>query len=67
MRTTLDLDDDLMRALLARYPGRSKREVVEIAIREHLHTNAYRRALELEGAFPELEDATAWTRRDRVR
>jgi Bacterial antitoxin of type II TA system, VapB len=35
MRTTLELDDGRMEALLARHPGATKREAVEIAIRAY--------------------------------
>ena len=40
MRTTLDIDDDLLRTLLARHPGTSKREAVERAIAAYLSTDA---------------------------
>lgn len=62
MRTTLDLDDELMEALLARHPGRSKREAVEIAIREYLARDAAARLRELRGRL-HLEDLSAELRR----
>ncbi len=62
MRTTLDLDDELMEALLARHPGRSKREAVEIAIREYLARDAAARLRELRGRL-HLEDPSAELRR----
>jgi Arc/MetJ family transcription regulator len=47
MRTTLDLDDDLMAALTEALPGRSKTEALEEAIRAYLRkdTVAYFRSL----------------------
>jgi hypothetical protein len=40
MRVTLDLDDDLMEALMARHPNVSKTEAIERAIREHISADA---------------------------
>src|SRR5947209_7321379 len=40
VRTTLDLDDDLIRALLSRHPGLSKTEAIEMAIRVYLRESA---------------------------
>lgn len=40
MRTTLDIADGLIDALLARYPGTSKTEAIEIAIAAHLSEDA---------------------------
>jgi Arc/MetJ family transcription regulator len=34
MRTTLDIDDDLLAAVLARYPGSTKTEAIEAAPRD---------------------------------
>lgn len=64
MRTTLDLDDRLFQALMARYPGATKTEAVEQAIREHLAHDAARRLRELRGKV-EIEDLTGELRRDR--
>lgn len=64
MRTTLELDDDLMDALLARHPGASKRQAVERAIREYLAGDAARRLRALRGKV-EIEDLSAELRRDR--
>lgn len=36
MRTTLDLDDELIASLLRRHPGRTKTAAIETAIRDHL-------------------------------
>lgn len=42
MRTTLELDDALMAALMARVPEASKTRAIEFAIREFLEADAYR-------------------------
>jgi hypothetical protein len=65
MRTTLELEDRLMEALLARHPGASKREVVERAIRAYLALDAVDRIRSLAGHL-EIDDVTAESRRDRV-
>ena len=64
MRTTLDLDDGLFQALMARYPGASKTEAVERAIREHLAHDAAERLRDLRGKV-EIEDLSCQLRRDR--
>ena len=58
MRTTLDIDDDLLRALLARHPGVSKREAVERAIAEYLSKDAASRTKALRGRV-RIEDVSA--------
>ena len=40
MRTTLDIADGLIEALMARYPDASKTEAIEIAITAHLSEDA---------------------------
>jgi hypothetical protein len=40
MRTTLDIADGLIEALMARYPDASKTEAIEIAIAAHLSDDA---------------------------
>lgn len=55
MRTTLDLDDELMRALIARHPGESKTQAVEAAIAEHLRRGAVDWLLANAGTI-EIED-----------
>ena len=40
MRTTLDLDDDLVSALVSRHPDLSKTEAIEAAIRSYLNESA---------------------------
>jgi hypothetical protein len=62
MRTTLELRDDLMRSLLARHPGSSKREAVERAIEAYLARDAVEGVRALAGAF-EVEDHSAELRR----
>ena len=58
MRTTLDIDDDLLRALLARHPGVTKREAVERAIAEYLSKDAAARTKALRGRV-RIEDVSA--------
>ena len=62
IRTTLDIDDDLLRALLARHPGVSKREAVERAISEYLSKDAAARSKALRGRV-RIEDASAGMRK----
>ena len=62
IRTTLDIDDELLRALLARHPGASKREAVERAIADYLSRDAAARARSLAGHL-EIEDLTPELRR----
>jgi Arc/MetJ family transcription regulator len=61
MRTTLDLDDELMEMLLARHPGKSKTEAVEQAIRDYLASDANARIDALRGNF-EIEDISEESR-----
>jgi Arc/MetJ family transcription regulator len=62
MRTTLEIDDELLRSLLARHPGVSKREAVERAIAAYLGSDAVARARALAGHV-EIEDVSAELRR----
>ncbi len=57
MRTTLDLDDRLMEALMARYPGVSKTKAVEAAIEDHVRRGAVDWLLENAGKI-EIEDVS---------
>lgn len=57
MRTTLDLDDGLVDALMTRYPGVSRTEAIERAIRAHLEADAVERLLAKAGSF-EIEDVS---------
>ena len=62
MRTTLDIDDELLLALLARNPGASKREAVERAIAEYLSKDASSRTKALRGKL-DIEDVSEEARR----
>lgn len=57
MRTTLDLDDALMEALLARHPDASKTDAIETAVRSYLERGASAGLRELAGTL-DLEDAS---------
>ena len=51
IRTTLDIDDDLMRTLLDRLPGRSKTDAIEHAIEVFLADDAVDRLKSLAGTL----------------
>jgi hypothetical protein len=55
IRTTLDIDDDLMRTLLDRLPGRSKTDAIEHAIEVFLADDAVDRLKSLAGTM-EIDD-----------
>jgi Arc/MetJ family transcription regulator len=57
MRTTLELDDNLMEALMARSPGKSKTKAVETAIADYLRRAAVQGIRGLRGkvAFEEVD------------
>ncbi|MGI8595743.1 MAG: type II toxin-antitoxin system VapB family antitoxin [Thermoleophilaceae bacterium] len=57
MRTTLELDDNLLETLLARLPGRSKTEAIEVALRGYLATDAISRLREIAGSV-DIEDVS---------
>ncbi len=57
MRTTLDLDDALMGALMARHPGETKTKAVESAIEAYLRRDAIEWVIGRAGSF-EIEDAS---------
>ena len=59
MRTTLDIDDRLLDALMTRSQGLSKTKAIERAIEAYVKTDAYERVRSLRGAFPEMVDTTA--------
>lgn len=65
MRTTLDIDDHLLDALLARHPGVSKREAVERAIAEYLAKDAGARTMALRGRIDVQDASTELRRADR--
>lgn len=62
MRTTLDIDDHLLEALLARHPGVSKQEAVERAIAGYLAKDAAARTMALRGSL-DIEDVSIDLRR----
>lgn len=55
MRTTLDIDDSLLKALIARHPDKSRTEAIETAIREYLAREAYEGLRALAGTL-DIED-----------
>jgi hypothetical protein len=57
MRTTLDIEDRLMEALMARHPGLSKTKAVEAAIEDHVRQKAVERLLEMRGKL-DIEDVS---------
>lgn len=57
MRTTLDLDDHLMDALMARHPGETKTKAVEVAIEEHVRRGAVDWLLRMRGKL-DIEDVS---------
>lgn len=62
MRTTLDLDDALVEALQARYPGLSRTEAIEQTIRAYLRADASEGLMALAGSF-EIDDLSAQLRK----
>ena len=65
MRTTLNIDDALMAALLARVPGVTKTEAIERALRAFLADDATARLRSLAGTL-DIEDVSQdLRRRDR--
>ena len=54
MRTTLDLDEDLVRRALAETGARTKTEVIEMGLRALLEREARRRLKALFGKGPKL-------------
>jgi hypothetical protein len=62
MRTTLDLDDALINALLLRLPGCSKTQAIEAAVHAYLAEDSASRLRELAGTV-EIEDLSADLRR----
>ncbi len=62
MRTTLDIDDALMEALLNRMPGVSKTAAIERALETFLSNDATTRLRGLAGKL-EIEDVSATLRR----
>lgn len=57
MRTTLDIDDHLMEALMARHPGVTKTKAVETAIEDHVRRGAVDWLLKMRGKL-DIEDVS---------
>ena len=62
MRTTLDLDDDLLAALVDRHPELSKTEAIEVAIRAYLEQTGIDGLRHRAGSM-QIEDLSAALRR----
>jgi Arc/MetJ family transcription regulator len=56
MKTTLDIDGELLRKALAETGARSKSEVVELGLRSLLERSARKRLRDLFGARPDIEE-----------
>ncbi len=65
MRTTLELDDSLMEALMARSQGKSKTKAVETAITDYLRRDATRGIRELRGRIS-FDDPDYWRKSRRA-
>ncbi len=65
MRTTLELDDSLMEALMARSQGKSKTKAVETAITDYLRRDATRGIRELRGGIS-FDDPDYWRKSRRA-
>lgn len=55
MRTTLDLDDDLVAALMAKHPGKSKTAAIEAEISSSLQRDAAEGLRAMAGTFADVE------------
>ena len=56
MKTTVDIDGELLRKALAETGARSNSEVVELGLRLLLESRARRRLRDLFGARPEIDE-----------
>jgi hypothetical protein len=65
MRTTLELDDDLLEALRARHPELSKTDAIELAVRNYLASEAESRLRLLAGTLDIEDVSTEWRTADR--
>ncbi len=63
MRTTLDIDDRLMDALMARSPGLSKAKAIERAIDHYVQEDVYDSLRRLRGSRKGKVDHSAESRR----
>ena len=65
MRTTLDLDEKLIKKLVRETHSRTKSQAIELAAREYLRTRRRRKILEHFGKVK--VDDLSWTLRERER
>jgi Arc/MetJ family transcription regulator len=56
MKTTVDIDDELLRQALAETGARSNSEVVELGLRSLLERSARRRLRDLFGTRPDIDE-----------
>lgn len=63
MRTTLDIDDRLLDALMARSPGLSKTKAIERAIDQYVRADVYESLRKLRGSRKDKIDFSAENRR----
>ncbi len=63
MRTTLDIDDRLLEALMARSPGLSKTKAIERAIDHFVTQDVYESLRTLRGSRPDIVDVSIENRR----
>ena len=61
MRTTLDIDEDLLDALMMRMPAASKTEAIETAISAFVGRDAVRRLTEMAGSV-DVDDLSSTLR-----
>ena len=54
MKTTINLDDDLVREAMALHRGKTKTAVLELGLRELIHVDRRRRLGEAFGSQPDL-------------
>lgn len=55
MRTTLDIDDDLLREARQRVDAPTKTALIEMALRALIRESARQRLIEAGGTMPDLE------------
>lgn len=65
MRTTLDLKDDLVGALMERFAGASKTEAFEVVLEDYLQRDAVKRLESLAGNV-EIDDVSYLRKIDRT-
>lgn len=57
MRTTLDINDALLREAQARAPARTKTALIELALQALIRESAYQRLADAAGSMPRLSIA----------